>query len=227
MSASHNRRVFGVVACAATIALGAVGVSLAAPRTAATGADRNALDALERPSSSPVASVDADQASAFALLRRPADVAPVQVRQDIQRAPFYRAFGLNIELARSALTPASAIPVWVIPGDGFLCIWLKDPVDGAAVSCDSTATVLKNGLIVSLVTPGKPEITVAGMLPDSARGLRVDDAQGRAIGVDDSGMFGVASVSGSALHFDTNSGDRAVALARPTTTDIFGQTRSG
>lgn len=82
----------------------------------------------------------------FAIFREqgatpmPADVA--------EQVASPKRFGRNPDLARKIATVTG--DGWVIPGDGFVCIAMPDPVDGFATSCLPTQIVAERGLYVSL-----------------------------------------------------------------------------
>jgi hypothetical protein len=57
-------------------------------------------------------------------------------------------FGRNPNLARRIRTPTG--DGWIIPGDGWLCIAMPDPVDGYGTSCLPTQIAAKQGLYVGL-----------------------------------------------------------------------------
>lgn len=77
-------------------------------------------------------------------------------------------FGRNAALARAIRTPYGQ--GWVVPGDGFLCIVMPDPVDGYGESCNRTADVLQHGLWLRLAGdgPGAPAADVL-LAPDGAK----------------------------------------------------------
>jgi hypothetical protein len=219
-----RNKLVGVLVTGSTL-LGGVAIAVGADqsgRSALGAADVSqwtAKEAIANPSNSPVASVDPDQAAAFALLRTAPEAVPDEVRLDIEQSTFYQAFGLNLDLAQGVLTPASSVPEWIIPGDGFLCIWMKDPGDGAAISCDPTDVAIRHGLIVTLVRPGDPKITVAGLAADGTTSVVVDGGTSKL--TPRSGAFGARDIEARLLSFN---GSGAVRLARPTKTDVFGHT---
>lgn len=80
-------------------------------------------------------------------------------------------FGRNAELARGVATPNG--PGWVIPGDGYICIAVPDPVDGYAESCTATEVAVKQGLWVALEGEGTDAEAIDTILvPDGARAFQ-------------------------------------------------------
>jgi hypothetical protein len=57
-------------------------------------------------------------------------------------------FGRNAALARAIATPYGT--GWVIPGDGYLCLAVPDPVSGYGESCTSVAVAAEQGLWLRL-----------------------------------------------------------------------------
>lgn len=77
-------------------------------------------------------------------------------------------FGRNPQLARKVKTVTG--DGWVIPGNGWICIAIPDPVDSYATSCQPTEVVAARGLYVGLsggegIPPGKS--AQVALLPDS------------------------------------------------------------
>jgi hypothetical protein len=120
------------------------------------------------PPTTAVLSVDPGAAAAFKLLRTtppsqmPADVAAMVASPD--------RFGRNAALARAIETPTGT--GWVIPGAGFLCIAVPDPVDGWGTSCVPTKVGVRRGLAIGL-TAADGRSTETLLVPDGATAEKV------------------------------------------------------
>lgn len=123
------------------------------------------------PASTPTTAINAvqpDAAKAFKLLRTvpptpmPADVA------EVVGSP--QRYGRNPNLARQISTLTG--PGYVIPGDGYLCIVVKDPVDGWGSTCSPIADAIRRGLSIGLHgADGKGTDTL--LVPDDARAVEL------------------------------------------------------
>lgn len=164
----------------------------------------------------PVRAVDPSLAAQFALLRGSSEGAPAAVRKDFETSGMDTRLGLNLDLAQELLTPASSTPSWVVPGNRTLCIWIKDPVDGAGISCDPTDQVVKTGLFVTLVKPGVQELTIAGLVPDGTGKIVLAGASDAAREVaNSSGTFGAEDTDATQVSLGSGPAAQTVPLVRP------------
>lgn len=123
----------------------------------------------------------------FALFReRAAAKMPDDVARQVGSPTRY---GRNVSLARAIETVTGT--GWVIPGDGYLCLAVPDPVDGYGTTCAPTEVAVRQGLALTLsgnLPDGKAAETL--VVADGVRALR--DTDGRSRSVDPS--LGVVSV---------------------------------
>lgn len=123
----------------------------------------------------PATEVSSDLVLNFALFRRQAASSmPASTRSQIGTE---RRFGRNADLARRIETVGG--PGWVIPGNGFVCIAVPDPVDGFGTTCSSIRGAVDRGLWIRLASgdpDGKGYDTV--LAPD---GQEAVDANGDAM----------------------------------------------
>jgi hypothetical protein len=93
-----------------------------------------------------VSDVQPDIRASFALFRdRPASAMPEDVAAQVGSPA---RFGRNPDLARAIKTVTGT--GWVIPGNGYLCIVMPDPVDGYGTTCEPTGAAVRQGLIISM-----------------------------------------------------------------------------
>jgi hypothetical protein len=147
----------------ALVFLGALGV-------ATSGAVDRSSDTRSA-STAPVIEVSAAQRAGFEVFDRPADAMPPAVREAVTSGTAVATFGLNPDLARAVLTPASSTPVWLIPGDGFLCLWIKDPIDGSGTTCTTTEQAAAGELYAVLQRPDRESRTIAGFVARDVDGV--------------------------------------------------------
>lgn len=126
----------------------------------------------------------------FALFRdRAASAMPSDAVDQIAGPQRY---GRNASLARSIETVTGT--GWVIPGNGYLCIAVPDPVEGYGASCLPTKDAARQGLYISLrgsLPDGKAAETI--LVPD---GLAVRDGRDQKVSVD-AGIASVLSAAGA------------------------------
>lgn len=108
--------------------------------------------------------VQKDISSHFKLFRNQLPAAmPKEVEQAIASSTKY---GRNAALARSIKTPYGT--GWVIPGDGYLCLAVPDPlVEGFGTTCQTTAEAIQHGVWARLVgdNPGAEALDTL-LVPD-------------------------------------------------------------
>ena len=140
-----------------------VTASAAAAATAVGQTGQKVEPVTGEPTALAVQSVPKHVQAGFALFReRAASPIPAPTSEYIG-AP--GSFGRNSDLAREFSTAAGT--GWVIPGDGYLCIAIPDPLTGYAESCAPTEVALKNGLWVRVEGDGQDASTTDALLvPD-------------------------------------------------------------
>ena len=107
-------------------------------------------------------SVEAAQADAFGVLRRP------QQSGDAVDPGGGAPFGANGDLARAVSTPEGTVRV--VPGNGWLCLRAEDSV-GSVWTCGPNERVTVTGLLLTLRDPeGDSPSTVYGVVPDQIDG---------------------------------------------------------
>ncbi|HEU4976503.1 MAG TPA: hypothetical protein VFT50_15530 [Baekduia sp.] len=93
-----------------------------------------------------VSEVQPELRASFALFRdRPASGMPEAVAAQVGSP---RRFGRNPALARAINTVTGT--GWVIPGDGFVCVAVPDPVDGYGTTCMPTSLAAQRGVSIAL-----------------------------------------------------------------------------
>lgn len=128
-----------------------------------------------------ITAVPEEQAAAFALFRRsqiPADLLSEDRWGQYQEGRIGQ-LGLNPALARRTETPVGN--VWVIPGDGWICLSLaasSDPssFDGGGLSCNRTEQAMA-GRMVTWCSSG-PGVIVQGLVPDDIPEVTLTTADG-------------------------------------------------
>lgn len=197
-------------------------VVLVAVSTAGVGLASDSSDPISGPlppfsANGPVDRVAPEMAAAFSIFRSQPESAPAQVAADFANLPIAKEAGLNVALAQAVATPASDSPVWVVPGDGWACIWIKDPVDGAGISCDPDERILKRGLMVELVRSDREQLTaLAGVVPDGTGQVTLIDSRGaREYATSASGVFGARDVSVRSVSFVADGKATTVTLQHP------------
>lgn len=130
-------------------AVSAVGGTLWIATTSGADTASDSAPATTTTSAAPttaVAVVQSDIQASFVLFRdRPPSPMPPDVAVQVGSPA---AFGRNPDLARAIKTATGT--GWVIPGDGYLCIAVPDPVDGYGTTCATTADAVRHGLAITL-----------------------------------------------------------------------------
>lgn len=111
---------------------------------------------------------DALQAD-FALLRTPPDGLPASIRK-ILHTPTY---GMNWKLARR-LPIKAFVHIWVVPGNGFICLISQQTQASAGTICETTHEALNHGIATIFLSGGGVDITplrrtIVGIAPDGTR----------------------------------------------------------
>jgi hypothetical protein len=130
-----------------------------------------------------VLSIPEEHAAAFGILRREQSSTDLLPEDRLDRYEHGRigSFGLNPRLARRAETPLGN--VWVIPGDGWLCLSLaasldRSSLDGGGMACARTQSAIARGLITWTGSPSGRGQMVHGLVPDTTAEVDLIAADG-------------------------------------------------
>jgi hypothetical protein len=111
----------------------------------------------------------------FSVLSVAARPMPASIAKMVSRSRSARRYGLNTRLARPVGSEGDA---WVIPGQGELCLWITDPVDGGGIGCATTSQAAAGELSISLLGGGAdPSDHIVGLIPDGAGALSISDSE--------------------------------------------------
>jgi hypothetical protein len=132
-----------------------------------------------------ITAVPQELAAAFALLRRsqvPNDLFPEDRRERYQEGRVGQ-LGLNPALARRAETPLGN--VWVIPGDGWICLSLAaspgpSSLDGGGLTCNRIKQALAGRIITWTSSRSEGATIVQGLVPDGIPEVTLTAADGSA-----------------------------------------------
>lgn len=159
---SRGRKFIASSAAAAPIVAASVAIAGAAPGDPGSGVERSVAG----PKTTAVVTVSGDILRTLSVFRTrtptpiPADLVPRIASPD--------KYGRNPALARQIETVTGT--GYVIPGDGYVCIVVPDPVDGYGSTCDTVGNIKKRGLYIGLkegaIPVGKHAQTV--VVPDGA-----------------------------------------------------------
>lgn len=209
---TNRKKLTSLAAVACTALLGGAAVAIAsadsepekrAPAgvTAPAGAVRELSPEEAQRVTTAVAAVQQQILDSFAIFRdRPATPMPADVAEQVGSP---RRYGRNPNLARKITTVTG--DGWVVPGDGWLCIAMPDPVDGFGTTCLPTQIAAARGLHVALsggkgIPAGKSAQTA--LVSDATAGALV--AQG--VDVDAGVLTGIDK--GSIIPSSVRSGTR-------------------
>jgi hypothetical protein len=156
------------------IAVGATLLSLDDSQSDSPAPVESASDASPQPAgqATPINAVQPGQRAAFALLRGASEELPGTVKAMLAS----EGHGLNFGLAQNATPAGSPNPVWVIPGDDWICVFVELEGSGAA-SCDTTEGAVDNGIDLAVAAPaGDGEAagiqSTVGIVPDEVEAVR-------------------------------------------------------
>ncbi len=148
--------------------------------------------------------ISVEQADGFAILRRAQResdrLTPGRWQALDQGAPGH--VGLNPALARRAATPAG--DMWVVPGNGYLCLALA-----GCLTCAPTESAAKRGMITWTSRRATGQGIVRGLVPDGVEKITLVTANGASIAVQVSeNVFGAVLDGrfGSARFFEPTTG---------------------
>lgn len=117
-----------------------------------------------------VSAIEPTQAQDFGVLDANGSV-PAGIVKMINRSPTASRFGLNPSLGRAVGSEGDA---WLIPGEGEVCLWITDPVDGGGLGCATDAQADAGLLSLSLVGAGSnPSAHIVGVVPDGVSTVNV------------------------------------------------------
>jgi hypothetical protein len=169
----------GRVAHRARLAGAAIlGAALTAAATTAVAAVTASTPAQLLAAQTPIAAVAADQASAFGVLRR--EQAPLDA---FGGSAAQTPGGVNPQLARSVAVATSSLSdgrVWIVPGNGVICLRIIDPAGGEGWTCAATSAARQGGLVGTLVASptGPGPAFIEGLVPDGVTQVTVTDLDG-------------------------------------------------
>jgi hypothetical protein len=156
------------------IAVGATLLSLDDSQSDPPAAPESASETTSQPAGrvAPVSAVQPEQRAAFGLLRGASEELPGTVKAMLAS----EGHGLNFGLAQNATPAGAPNPVWVIPGDDWICVFVELEGSGAA-SCDTTEGAVGNGIDLAVAAPaGDGEAagiqSTVGIVPDDVEAVR-------------------------------------------------------
>jgi hypothetical protein len=155
-----------------------LGAALTAAATTAVAAVSASTPTQLLAQQTPISAVATDQASSFGVLRQAQGPLDGFGGSAVQRAG-----GVNPGLARSvpvATSDLSAGRVWVVPGNGVICLRIIDPAGGEGWTCVSTSDAQEGELVGTLVaSPSGPgPAFIEGLVPDGVGQVTVTDLGG-------------------------------------------------
>lgn len=160
----NRRRKFIVSggALVATVAIAGSAIAVATPG----GSDSALEQSILGPQTTAVASVSPEIERTLSVFRtRTPTPVPAEL---VPRVASPTKFGRNPSLARQIQTVTGM--GYVIPGDGYVCIVVPDPVDGYGSTCSTVEDIKKRGLYIGLkegaIPAGKHAQTM--VVPDGA-----------------------------------------------------------
>lgn len=113
----------------------------------------------------------AEMRKQFSVLRSSPTPPSAALQQSLDPSGQLQAkYGVNFALARAVDSQING-DVWVLPGNGFMCLSVKDPVDGWGQTCQPNVNVAKGFLTLSMGhSPGFPagHQLMVGVVPDQA-----------------------------------------------------------
>ena len=124
----------------------------------------------------PAAAVQYAQAQRFAELRRArtdGDTMPADWRARISSSNGSKRWGSNPDLARRV-----APGVWLVPGDGFVCVANVTPRDGALGFGCATPAAVEQGLLQPSDVNGRGEGVLTGVMVDGVESVTIVDKDG-------------------------------------------------
>ncbi|HVD38359.1 MAG TPA: hypothetical protein VNC15_05975 [Solirubrobacterales bacterium] len=156
------------------IAVGATFLSLDDSQSDSPAPAESAGEATAQPAGqvAPISAVQPEQRAAFSLLRGATEELPGTVKAMLAS----EGHGLNFGLAQKATPAGSPNPIWVIPGDDWICVFVELEGSGAA-SCDTTDGAVGNGIDLAIAAPaGEGEAagiqSTVGIVPDDVGAVR-------------------------------------------------------
>jgi hypothetical protein len=166
MLSRRKTLIAGGATLASAIAIGGAALAGAAPGAGEAPAPSATEQALFGPTTKAVATVSPEIQGTLSIFRtRTATPVPAAL---VPRIASPTKYGRNAALARQIQTVTGT--GYVIPGDGYVCIVVPDPVDGYGSTCSAIDDVKRRGLYIGLtegaIPAGKHAQTV--VVPDGA-----------------------------------------------------------
>lgn len=173
---SDRKKWFGGVAVATCLAVGTVGV-IVAGAGADAGLGRSPVPEALTADREPVAAIDPKQAEAIGQLRRSRttdDALPTSWAEELtdgENGPGH--WGANPSLSRR-----TAPGVWVVPGDGYVCLANSTPDSGGMGFGCATMEDLGRGLLAPSDVDANGNGILTGVLPDGVDRVTLVDLDG-------------------------------------------------
>jgi hypothetical protein len=156
--------------------------------------------------------------SSFGALRRPtlpSDPMPTMFNSTHQRTVWQ---SLNVDPGQSRRLNVAGHDMWLVAGSSNVCLTYQRSDGGpGGVSCGSEASAARDGIVVvDLPDAAGGPTEVLGVLPDGARNLRVNLADGTAITptMTDGGFWTTATAPVS-VGFDGGDGHHDIPMGQP------------
>jgi hypothetical protein len=170
-------------------------------------------DGSAAPRATPSSTAATSSSPLFALLRQPAASSTTGLLQIIgdPGAAAWKKLGVDVSQARE--TSVTGHEVWIAAGPSQVCVAVARVGGGGVTSCTPTLTADGGGETFTIPNPDG-SITVAGILPDAAANLSVDDAGGvsQPLDMTDSAFWATTSTAPTALHYTQNGNARTAPL---------------
>ena len=169
---------------------------------------------LSEPNRVAISAVDAPARAVFSVLGSDPEAMPESVTRWVMEDDFYAKFGLNVQLAQGVLTAASSQPVWILPGNGYICLWMADPIDAGGLVCDTTENAIAGRLVFTQFRPGDTTSHVVALVPNGVTSASATSDSGtHPISLESN----LASVTGSDVsRVSYEDGGREVLIDTPT-----------
>ncbi len=89
----------------------------------------------------------------------------------------YTKFGANTELARLASLEGATPQIWVVPGNGGLCLFVRYSADDGGSTCQASSGA-RAGYLNILRSNSDGSTTVIGLAPDSVADAHLETSTG-------------------------------------------------
>ena len=213
MSMKRYRRIITVASITGIVGAIAAVTALASSPPGGTGGSESSGPGQAQPAGG-VAAPDAEQLAAFGAFRRGATPVDQRVAHDQDALKTLQgaqaSAQANPSLARNVYA-SEAGSVFLVPGDGNLCLLVSGNAFGRVATCATNAQAIAGGLgfvYYSTAPSGQvSDFTIAGVLPDGARDVQIVDEAGNATPVPLSQDNGYWAATASAAKMTWRSAD--------------------